>query len=217
MKIAITGPAASGKGTIARGFASEAKIGYVDLGLIFRLGAFGLSSGKIASLEELPDLIKNGVVVYAWTEGKATVLWQGEDVTVQLLSQDIAYQTSVLASDPEQQEMLTRVANLVLGMFGDVVCDGRNAGITILPDADYKFFVTARLEERARRRHADILRRGEETTYEDILREVEERDKRDAERIANPLIVPDKAVVLETDNQTVEESIRFLWETITKP
>lgn len=216
MKIAITGPAASGKGTIARKLAAEANIGYVDLGLIFRLGAFGLSSGKITRLEELPEAVKNGIVVYAWKEGKAKILWQEEDVTVQLLGQDIAHQTSVLAADTGQQQVLTDTANLVIDTFTDVVCDGRNAGTTILPNADHKFFVTARLEERARRRHADALGRGEILAYEDVLQYLEERDKRDTERVTNPLVVPEGAVTLETDNQTVEESVRFMWEIITK-
>lgn len=216
MKIAIAGPAASGKGTIARGFAAEANIGYVDLGLIFRLGAFALSSGKIASLEKLPELVKGDVVVYAWNKGKATILWQKEDITPHLLSQEVAHQTSVLAADADQQQILTTVANMILGTFGDVVCDGRNAGINILPDADFKFFVTARLEERARRRHTDILKRGEEAAYEDVLHELEERDKRDAERTAHPLVVPEGAVVLETDTRTVDESIRFIRESIAK-
>lgn len=214
MKIAITGPAASGKGTIARKLAAEAGIGYVDLGLIFRLGAFGLASGKITRLEELPEVVKNGVVVYTWKEGKVTILWQGEDVTVQLMSQDVANQTSILAADPGQQQLLTDTANLVLETFINVVCDGRNAGTTILPNADYKFFVTARLEERARRRHADALGRGETLAYEDVLHDLEERDRRDAERTANPLVVPEGAVTLETDNQTVEESVRSIQDAI---
>lgn len=214
MKIAISGPAAAGKGTIARGFATEAGIGYVDLGLLFRLGTFALMTGRITCLNQLPALIRSGIVEYVWAEGKTAVHWQGEDVTVNLLNQGVAHQTSILASNDEQQEMLTEIANCVLGTFSSVVCDGRNAGSAILPDADYKFFITAHLEERARRRHLDILRQGGSATYEDVLHEVEERDKRDTERTANPLVVPSGAIVLETDTRSVEESIRFIWEVI---
>lgn len=160
MRISICGPAAAGKGTIARAFAVEAGIDYVDLGLLFRLGAFALATKKVVRLEELPVLVKSGTVSYAWTNGKAVIFWQGEDVTDRLVSQEIAHQTSVLASDPGHQEALTEIANCVLGIRPDVVCDGRNASSTILPDADHKFFITARLEERARRRHLDILQRG---------------------------------------------------------
>ncbi len=214
MKIAVSGPAASGKGTIARRFAVEAGIEYIDLGLLFRLGAFALGSGKIHSLEVLPRLIRDGSVSYLWNEEQAIITWHSEDITSFLLSQEVARQTSVLASDSSQQKILTTVANLVLHTFEDVICDGRNAGTTILPNADYKFFVTARLEERARRRYLDILARGGVVSYEDILREINERDKRDAERATYPLIVPEGAVILETDARSVEASIRFMWDII---
>jgi cytidylate kinase len=214
MKVAISGPAASGKGTIARSFAVEAKIGYVDLGLIFRLGAFALGLKRIDHLADLLGLITNRHIVYVWTEGSAKIFWRGEDITNQLLSQDIARQTSALASDSHQQERLIAIANFVLEGFDEVVCDGRNAGTVILSDADYKFFITARLEERARRRYLDIIKRDEDVTYEDVLREIRYRDKQDIERNTNPLVVPKGATIIETDNQTVEQSVSLIWEEI---
>jgi len=214
MKITICGPAASGKGTIARRLAVETLIEYVDLGLVFRLGAFAIEAKRVASLGELLDLVRNGTVVYRWSESKASIIWQGEDVTNQLLVQSVAHQTSVLASDELRQGELTEVANLVLAQFEDVVCDGRNAGTSILPNADYKFFITAKLEERAHRRHIDLLRLGENALYEEVLAQVRERDRRDAERSSNPLVVPDGAIVLETDARSVEESVRFILEAI---
>lgn len=214
MKIAISGPAASGKGTIARRLATEATIGYVDLGLVFRLGAFALKTRRVNDLVDLLRLVQDGRVAYIWTGNKATIIWGGEDITNLLLTQEVVHKTSVLASDELQQEKLTKIANHVLAAFEDVVCDGRNAGTTILPDADYKFFVTASLEERARRRYLDLLRLGENVSYEDVLGQVRERDRRDAERSSNPLIVPSGAIVLETDASSVDESVRFILEVI---
>lgn len=214
MKITICGPAASGKGTIARRLAVEASMGYVDLGFVFRLGAFAIEVKRTASLGELLNLVRTGAVVYLWSEGKASIVWSGEDITDLLLSQNIAHQTSVLAADELRQRELTEIANLVLAQFENVVCDGRNAGTSILPNADYKFFVTASLEERARRRHLDIVRLGGSTSYEEVLEQVRERDRRDTERSSNPLIVPVEAIVLETDRRSVEESVRFILEAI---
>lgn len=214
MKIAICGPAAAGKGTIARRFAAEAKIGYVDLGLLFRLGAFAITTGRISRLEELPALIRNEDIKYVWAEGRTAIYWQGETVTTDLLGQEIAHRASILASDHGQQNLLTEIANRMLETFGSVVCDGRNAGSTIMPDANHKFFITARLEERARRRYLDILGRGESATYEEVLRDIEERDRRDAERTVHPQIVPSGAIVIETDVRSVEESVRFIWGVI---
>lgn len=217
MKITISGPAASGKGTIARQLAMEATIGYVDIGLIFRLGAFALETKRVTDLVELLQLVQNGTVTYAWTERKALITWQGEDITNLLLTQEIAHHTSVLAAGESRQEELTRIANFVLAMFEDVVCDGRNAGTTILPDADYKFFVTASLEERVRRRHLDLLRLGENLSYEEVLSRIKERDRRDTERSSNPLVIPVGAIVLETDTRSVEESVRFILEVVRRP
>ncbi len=216
MKIAICGPAASGKGTISRKFAMEAGIGYVDLGLIFRFGAFALTTGEITSIDQLSNLVRSSEAIYSWNKGSAVIVLRNVDVTALVLSQEVAQATSVLASDASAQRELTVAANLVVESFDDVVCDGRNAGITILQDADYKFFITASLEERARRRHLDVLRRGGIASYEEVLRSVKERDKRDSERAAHPLIIPAGAIVLETDTRSVEESILFIWETIEK-
>lgn len=216
MKIAICGPAASGKGTIARKLAIEAGIGYVDLGLLFRFGAFALETGEITSIDQLPNLVRSGTVIYSWRAGAATIVLRNADITTLLLSQEVAQATSILASDASAQRELTVVANLVLESFGDVVCDGRSAGITILPNADYKFFVTASIKERARRRHLDVLRLGGATSYEEVLQSIKERDKRDSERATHPLIIPAGAIVLETDTRSIEESILFMWEIIRK-
>lgn len=217
MKIAICGPAASGKGTIARKLAAETGVGYVDLGLIFRLGAFALETKRAENLVELLQLVRSGSVVYVWTEGRTLINWQKEDVTNLLLSHKIAHKTSVLSALPSAQAELTDIANAVLARFTNVVCDGRNAGTTILSDADYKFFVTASLEERARRRHLDFLRLGESASYEEVFRGVRERDQRDAERSSNPFVVPSGAILLETDTRSVEESVRFILEVVGRP
>jgi cytidylate kinase len=95
-----------------------------------------------------------------------------------------------------------------------VVCDGRNAGTTVLPDADFKFYVTARLEERARRRHLDILRRGGTDSYEEVLESIKERDGRDSKREAHPLVIPEGATIFETDTRSVEESVLFMRKVI---
>ena len=216
MKITICGPAASGKGTIARRFAAEAKIGYVDLGLLFRFGAFALETGAVTSLGQLLDLVRSGEAMYSWQNDTASIVLRGVDVKSSLLTQKVAQATSVLSSDASNQSELTAIVNLVLEKFGDVICDGRNAGITVLPNADYKFFVTARLEERARRRHLDVLRLGGTDSYEEVLRSIEKRDKRDAERAAHPLIIPAGATILETDTLSVEDSILFMWQIIRK-
>lgn len=214
MKITLCGPAASGKGTIARQFAMEVGIGYVDLGLLFRFGAFALKTGEVVSINQLSGLVRSGVMSYLWEMGTAKVVLHNKDVTSLLFGQEIAQATSVLASDASAQDELTTVSNLILEGFDDVICDGRNAGTTVLPNADYKFYVTARLEERARRRHLDILHRGSTDSYEDVLQGIRERDERDMKREAHPLVMPEGAAILETDIRSLEESVLFIRRTI---
>ena len=200
----------------SRDVAAEAKIGYVDLGLLFRFGAFALETGAVKSPGQLIDLVQSGEAIYSWLNDTASVVLRGVDVTPSLLTQKVAQATSALSSDASAQSELTALTNLVLEKFGDLVCDGRNAGISILPNADYKFFVTARLEERARRRHLDILRLEGTDSYEEVLRSIVERDKRDAERAAHPLVIPAGATVLKTDTLSVEDSILLMWQVIRK-
>lgn len=216
MKITICGPAASGKGTIARRLATEIGIDYVDLGLLFRFGAFAIKSGEVTSIEQLADLVRSRSLVYSWGKGVTTITLHNSDITLSLLSQEIAQATSVLAADANAQRELTVISNLVLEDFKDVICDGRNAGTTILSDANYKLYVTAHLEERARRRHSDILARGDVASYEEVLRNIEERDERDCKRKAHPLVIPKGAIMLETDTLSVKESVLFIREMIGK-
>jgi cytidylate kinase len=214
MRITICGPAASGKGTIARRFAMEVGIGYVDLGLLFRFGAFALKTEEIVSINQLSSFVQSRAMVYLWKAGVATIHLHNKDVTSLLLGQEIAQATSMLASDASAQDELTAVSNLVLEGFEDVICDGRNAGTTVLPNADYKFYVTAHLEERARRRHLDTLHQGGTDSYEEVLRSIKERDDRDSKREAHPLVIPEGATILETDTRSVEESVLFMREAI---
>jgi cytidylate kinase len=214
MKIAICGPAASGKGTIARRLAAELLIGYVDVGLIFRLGAFSVDVKGVKDLVTLLDLVRDGSVAYRWIEGQASIVWQGADITSALCSQRIAHVTSVLAADALQQAELIRVANHILADFRDVVCDGRNAGTSILRGADYMFFVVAQMEERARRRYLDLVRAGDATSYHEVFMCLRERDQRDMNRLCNPFVAPSEAIMLETDTRSIEESVQFIREKI---
>lgn len=214
MKIAICGPAASGKGTIARALAAELSVGYVDVGLIFRLGAFATEVKGLTCLTNLLHFVQEGSVMYRWVHNRASVVWCGIDITNLLCGQHIAQATSVLAVDALRQAGLIQITNSILAGFDDVVCDGRNAGTSILADADYMFFVVAELEERARRRYRDLIQLGEVSSYEEVLMRLHERDQRDMGRLCNPLVVPSHAIMLETDTRSIEESVQFIREKI---
>ncbi len=210
MNITICGPAASGKGTIARLLAKRINIIYVDIGLIFRFGAHVLHTKLADSGEDLLSIIKTGEARYCWNGENPSIVLHGVDITSQLLSQEVAKITSMLASDSSMQTYLIAAANCTLDGLSDVVCDGRNAGISILSDAAHKFFLTASLEERARRRYADVQRQGSISTYQEVFSNIAERDDRDAKRSINPTAIPSGALVIETDVLGLEGSLDLM-------
>lgn len=215
MKITINGLAGAGKGTIAKKFAQESKIQYVDIGLIFRLGAYATSK-KGLCLSDLSDLIKRNEISYIWTGEKALVYWGNKDITSFLLVQEITKETSVLSAITDSHNTLTAIANNILQLMGDVICDGRNAGTTILPFADYKFYATASVEVRAKRRLLQIIEQGLSDTYENVLKEIIERDRRDQERAIHPIVIPEHAIILHTDILSIQEAVAIIWNAIRK-
>lgn len=214
MKITINGPAAAGKGTIARAFAQDTGIQYVDLGLVFRVGAFALITKRIKYLTDLTNLIQDGIVSYTWEEGKAKVYWAKEDITILLLQQSIAEYTSQLSADLENNLVLTTLANHFLATHHDVICDGRNAGTSILGTADYKFHATAATQTRALRRLHDIIQHGENSSFAEVLNDIIIRDQRDKEREINPLVIPQGAIILQTDSLSLQQSVQLMRKTI---
>lgn len=196
MRIAVIGLAAAGKGTIARIVAKRLQLHYIDCGLLFRLCAYLNGSQQSAA--------------YVWDGQYAKVTVNDADVTSELFHADIASRASLLAEKPESATYLFQFANMLMRDHDRVIVDGRNAGTDLLPDAEHVFHVTASLETRAKRRHAQLLALGSTISYEAVCEALRVRDERDTNRTFAPFAVPKRAVVVDTDVLTADDAAVYI-------
>lgn len=210
--IAIDGPAASGKSTLARRLADELGYLYFDTGVMYRAVTLealerGDEIDDEAAISELAERIDIDVEPAPGDGLPYRVLVDGEDVTHRLrtpqvdanVSQVSAYRQVRRAMSDRQRE---------IGSRGQVVMVGRDIGTVVLPDADLKIYLEASVEARARRRHLEILAKGGAARYESILESMKARDAFDTSREVAPLKVADDAVILDTTNLTVEQTLK---------
>ncbi len=215
LTIAIDGPVASGKSTLGAALATRLGYTYFDSGIVYRALAWlalarGVDVRDEDKLVALAHEMRLEVRSPAVRDGRQfTVLLDGQDVTWAIRSREVDRHVSAVSAHPRVRAVLTeRLRALAAG--GGVVMVGRDIGTVVLPDADLKVFLTASAEERARRRAAELLARGEPADYEAILRELRERDAIDSGRQAAPLRPADDALLLSSDGRTVEEEVELI-------
>jgi cytidylate kinase len=195
MIIAIDGPAASGKGTIAKRLAAHYGLPHLDTGLIYRATAAAvLAAGKGAS----------DVAAAAKAAENLDLTRFSED---HLRSAAMGEAASVVAAIPEVRAALVEFQRRFAHQDGGAVLDGRDIGTAICPDAHAKLFVTATPETRAGRRSRELIGRGEDGSYETVLADIRKRDERDSARSSAPLKKADDAVTLDTTALDIENSV----------
>jgi len=205
--IAIDGPAASGKGTVAAGVAQALRFHLLDSGALYRLVALeALQSGT--DLEDGPTLASHAASLdIAFSAGRAKL--RGRDVTDGLRSEAVSAAASRVAVHQDVRRALLGRQRGFRQPPG-LVADGRDMGTVVFPDALLKVFVTASPEERARRRHKQLIEKGISSTIEGLLRDIRERDARDASRAAAPLKPAADAITLDTTDLTTTAAIDFV-------
>ncbi|MCZ8315698.1 (d)CMP kinase [Phreatobacter sp.] len=206
MIIAIDGPAASGKGTIARRLAAHFGLPHLDTGLLYRgVGRIMLDRGFPLDNVEIAAAIAENLDV-ADLAGEA------------LRTREAGEAASVVAAHPPVRQALLELQRAFATQTGGAVLDGRDIGTVIAPDALAKLFVTASPEERARRRFRELVGRGEladeEAYYAAVLADIAKRDARDSGRSSAPLVVAPDAVVLDTTDLGVEEAFAAALATV---
>jgi cytidylate kinase len=214
--ITIDGPTASGKGTIARLIAQRLGWHILDSGALYRLVALAAQKHSIAldDVESLQPLAAHlDVEFVAADEGKEEmiVLLEGEDVTLELRTETCGNGASKVAALPVVREALLDRQRAFLQPPG-LVADGRDMGTVVFPDAVVKIFLTASAEERARRRYNQLKDKGLGVTMRSLLDEIAERDERDRNRAASPLVPAEDAVELDTSELGIDEVVDQLWQ-----
>lgn len=207
--VAIDGPSGAGKSTLSRAVAKELGILYVDTGAIYRtVGYHTFSKGlsldeaaeKVASLfDEIHIEMRYGA------EGLQRMFLNGTDVTAEIRLPQISMYASRVSALPEVRAFLLEMQRR-LARENSVIMDGRDIGTVVLPDAEVKIFLTASAEIRAKRRCAELEVRGTSEPYEEVLRQIEERDYNDTHRAAAPLRAAEDAVTVDTTELTFDQS-----------
>jgi len=222
MIITLDGPSASGKSRAARTLAHELGIYYLSTGYLYRAVAYcALQRGAIIAEEQPldPTLVEQCAdprkLSYRYEQGNAQVLFDGVDITSHLKNPLVDRSASIVSAQPAVRTALISVQR-VIAERADLVADGRDCGSVVFPDAPYKFFITASLDERARRWAADCAARGISCSLEEARSALSERDTRDAARVVSPLIVPEGSVIVDTTDLTPDAVVAHIRATIQK-
>ena len=202
--IAIDGPAASGKGTIAAAVANELGFRYLDSGSLYRLVGLKALRNGIALDDETRLADAAATIEVEFDHGGVTL--DGSDATDDIRSESVSAAASQVAVYPAVRRALLSRQQAFRQSPG-LVAEGRDMGTVVFPDAPVKVFVTATVEERAKRRHKQLIAKGISVTMEGLLRDIRERDARDASRAAAPLRPADDAVILDTTDLTIDAAI----------
>lgn len=209
ISVAIDGPAGAGKSTIARRLAGELGYRYVDTGAIYRTVAYfmdlwGVSPKDVDGVNRYIDELTVGIEYDA--EGVQHMLMNGMDVTADIRTQDISQKASLISAHAVVRDVLLDMQREIAERY-DVVMDGRDIGSVVLPRATVKIFLTASPEVRAMRRYKELLEKGQKAKYEQVLKEVQQRDYQDTHREIAPLKMCRDSVKVDTSEMTLEESI----------
>jgi cytidylate kinase len=211
--IAIDGPAGSGKSTIAQRMAEMLGYLYFDTGVMYRavtLAAIrhGVDIEDEVKVTSIARKVKIDIQPPTIEDGRAyTVLLDGDDVTWKIRSPQVEASVSQVSAYLGVRQAMT-VRQREIGLRNHVVMAGRDIGTVVLPEADLKVYLDASIEERAKRRYQESLRRGEGLSYEDVLKAIEDRDDIDSTRDHAPLKAAEDAIVIDTTDMTIEEVLQ---------
>ncbi len=206
MNVAIDGPAGAGKSTIAKLCAKKMNLVYVDTGAMYRAVAlYLLESGiDVNDPSEVADKCTGADVDIKYEDGIQNVYLNGINVTGRLREEAVGNTASVTSAVPEVRKQIFALQR-GLADRGGVIMDGRDIGTVVMPDADVKIYLTASSGVRARRRVLELEAKGEKLDFEEVKRDIEERDYRDMHREISPLKQADDAVLVDTSDMSIEE------------
>ncbi|WP_243290081.1 (d)CMP kinase [Bacillus sp. FJAT-47783] len=206
ISIAIDGPAAAGKSTVAKIVAKDLSYIYIDTGAMYRALTYASLKNEVNIEDEndVSTLLSSLRIELTPDENGQKVLVNGEDVTEIIRSNEVTNNVSIIAKHLKvREEMVYRQREMAVG--GGVVMDGRDIGTHVLPQAEVKVFLKASVEERAKRRYEENIRKGFESDLEQLKEDIRKRDKIDSEREVAPLKKADDAIEIDTTSLSIEQ------------
>ncbi|MBR6013736.1 MAG: (d)CMP kinase [Selenomonadaceae bacterium] len=207
--IAVDGPAGAGKSTVSKKAAEKLGYTYIDTGAMYRaVGLKILESGKPLTENFLAEVTEK---IQIELDESARVFVDGEEVTKKIRTPEVSKLASDVSKFPFVRKKLTELQRK-MAERGQVIMDGRDIGTQVLPNADLKIFLTASLEERAKRRFEELKTKGQQLDLSEIEKEIFLRDKQDMERETAPLKQADDAILLDTTNLKIEEVLNKILE-----
>ncbi len=211
IRIAIDGPSGSGKSTLAKAVARTLGIVYVDTGALYRtVGYFVYQNGKDPhDADEVGALLPKINIELKYVDGAQRVILNGEDLGDKIRKPEMSMYASAVSALPVVRAFLLDMQKN-LARENSVVMDGRDIGTVIIPDADVKIFLTASDECRAKRRTEELLSKGVQVSFEEVLSDMIERDKHDRGRDIAPAVPAADAMVLDNSVLTVEECLEII-------
>lgn len=203
-KIAIDGPSGAGKSTIAKAVAKRLGIDYIDTGAMYRAIGYKMKEEGVSADQryKLKTMLENTDIDFS----EGNIILDGRIVNDEIRTSDMSKRASVCSALPEVREKLVQLQR-GMGAAKSVIMDGRDIGSNVLKDAQYKFFLTASAEERADRRHRELLEKGEEISFDEVLEDIKKRDHNDMTRELNPLRKAEDALEVDTTGLSIEEVI----------
>ncbi|MCK9244242.1 MAG: (d)CMP kinase [Candidatus Marinimicrobia bacterium] len=213
--IAIDGPAGSGKSTTAREVARQLNYTYIDTGAMYRAVTLAVIRANVSVEDHLAvtDIAAQADIRFAWIDDNLHTLLDGEDVSSSIRSVEVAQLVSPVSAIGSVRDILVK-RQREMANTANIVMEGRDIGTNVFPQADFKFYLEANLETRARRRIADYQKIGQNLSIPEIMAEIEKRDKIDSSRQHSPLKKAADAIIIDTSNLKFEEQVERIIQTI---
>jgi len=215
LTIALDGPAGSGKSSVAKRIAKELNILYLDTGAMYRAVGYAMLGKGIDPLDKtrVESEMQATHVKIRFEDGHQQVWVNGEDVTDKIRTPEISKAASDVSAHPAVRMAMVQLQRETSENY-DMILDGRDIGTFVLPDAEFKFFLTASCRERAKRRHKEIAQKGIESSLDEIHQEIEKRDYNDSHRALAPLKQAEDAILIDSTQLSLDDVVNVILDKI---
>ena len=214
--IAIDGPAGSGKSTSAKLVAKRLNYLYIDTGAMYRaVTLFALRNNLMGKNDEIIDMAQGLDIVLNFIDGETNITVNGEDISKEIRTFEVNSNVSEISAIEGVRKILVKKQQ-AMGKNGGVVMEGRDIGTVVFPNAEVKIFLTAGIDERAKRRALEFSEKGTQIPVEKVKENLKNRDFIDSNRTASPLTKSPEAIIVDTSNTTIDEQVELIIKEVNK-